>query len=243
MYMRKGPKGYFRNDSAGFTSLELLACITACALLLVIITPILTTSRSRSDRVACMSNLRQIGTAIRQFGLEHNDTMHWQQQAGSAGNFNEPGKHELWFQYWWLRDSIGTPKVLMCPAERRPSWIATNWNLDVNGGLLIYKNNAVAYTLGVDSSTDLPRSMLVADRNIFTGGFGGCASQLSTAAQVFVSGTSAAHWLDNAVHGTVGNVALADGSVELVDSEGLRRTIAESRDVVGTLHLMVGNWH
>jgi prepilin-type processing-associated H-X9-DG protein len=235
-------KSHLRNTSPAFTRLELLACVAGFALLLAIITPALASSRSRADGVACMSNLRQIGTAIRQFGLEHNDTMHWQQQAGPAGNFNEPGKHELWFQYWWLRDSIGTPKVLMCPAERRPSWIATNWNLDVNGGLLIYKNNAVAYTLGVDSSTDLPRSMLVADRNIFTGGFGGCASQLSTAAQVFVSGTPAVRWLDEDVHGTVGNVALADGSVESVDSEGLRRTIAESRDVVGTLHIMIGNW-
>ena len=35
----------------------------------------------------------------------------------------------------------------------------------------------------VDSSTDLPRSMLVADRNILTGGYGGGSSQLSTAAQ------------------------------------------------------------
>jgi prepilin-type processing-associated H-X9-DG protein len=240
MYMRKGPKGYFRNDSAGFTSLELLACITACAILLAVITPILTTTRSRSDRAACMSNLRQIGTAFRQFGLEHNDIMPWRPQTIDS-NFSQPGKHELWFQYWWLRDSIGTPKILMDPAETRPSArIATDWTLDVNGGLQFFKNSGVAYVLGLDSSTDLPRSMLVADRNILLGGYGGCSSQLSTAARVFVSGTSAARWLDD-VHGTFGNVALADGSVESVDSEGLRRIIAESRDVGDAVHIMVGN--
>jgi len=240
MYMCKGPKGHIRNDSAGFTSLELLACITSCALLLAVIVPILATSRSRSDRVACLSNLRQIGNAFRQFGLEHNDIMPWRQQAGPDGNFNQAGKHELWFQYWWLRESIGTPKILMDPAETRPARIATNWNLDVNGGLQFFKNSAVAYALGVDSSTDLPRSMLVADRNILTVGFGGCSTSLSTAAQVFVSGTSAARWLDD-VHRTFGNVALADGSVESVDSEGLRRIIAESRDVGNAVHIMIGN--
>ena len=235
-------KSHFRNISLAFTRLELLACVAGFALLLAIITPALANSRSRSDRVACLSNLRQIGTAIRQFGLEHNDLMPWGRQTFPDGNFNEPGKHELWFQYWWLRDSIDSPRLLMDPAEKRPSArIASTWDLDPNGGLQFFKNRGVAYVLGLDSSTDLPRSMLVADRNILTGGYGGCSSSISTAAQVFVSGTSAARWLDD-VHGAFGNVALADGSVESVDSEGLRRIIAESRDVVGTVHIMTANW-
>jgi len=230
-----------RNTSHAFTRIELLACLAACALLLAIITPALASSRSRSDRVVCLSNLRQIGNAVRQFGLEHNDIMHWRPQTIDS-NFNEPGKHELWFQYWWLRDAIGSPRLLMDPAETRSNArIASNWELDVNGGLQSLKNRAVAYVLGVDSSTDLPRSMLVADRNMFLGGYGGCSSSLSTAAQAFVTGPSAVRWRDD-VHGMIGNVALADGSIDSVDSEGLRRVIAESRDVGDAVHIMVGDW-
>lgn len=231
-----------RNTSHAFTCIELLFCLAACALLVAIITPALANSRSRSDRVACLSNLRQIGNAVRQFGLEHNDIMPWRQQAGPAGNFNEPGKHELWFQYWWLRDSIGSPKLLMDPAETRASArIARNWELDVNGGLQSFKNRAVAYVLGLDSSTDLPGGMLVGDRNLVTGGYGGCSSGLSTAAVLPRTGPSPARWYDD-MHGVFGNVALADGRVDSVDSEGLRRAIAESRDVGAYVHVMIADW-
>jgi hypothetical protein len=226
------------NTSHAFTRTELLACLAACALLLAIITPALANSRSRSDRVACLSNLRQIGNAVRQFGLEHNDIMSWRQQAGPDGNFNEPGKHQLWFQYWWLRDAIGTPKILMDPAETRSSArIASSWGLEVTSGLQSLKNNAVSYVLGVDSSTDLPRSMLVGDRNILVGGYGGCSSSLSTAAQV----SSTTSWYDD-VHGTFGNIALADGSVDSVDSDGLLRALGSGRDVGGAVHIMVSDF-
>ncbi len=241
MYMRKGPKGYFRNDSAGFTSLELLACITACALLLAVIAPILTTTRSRSDRVACMGNLRQIGNAFRQFGLEHNDVMPWRPQTIDS-NFNQPGKHELWFQYWWLRDAIGSPRFLMDPAATRPNArVARSWDLNVNGGLQFLKNRAVSYVLGLDSSTEFPRSMLVADRNIYLSGYGGCSSQLSTAARVSLTWPSTG-WVEGEVHRTFGNIALADGSVDSVNSEGLLRVVAESRDVGDAVHIMTAEF-
>jgi len=225
------------NFFGAFTCIELLACLAACALLVAIIAPALAVARARSDRVACLSNLRQIGNAFRQFGLEHNDIMPWRQQAGTDGNYNEPGKHELWFQYWWLRGSIGTPRILMDPAETRPSArIATTWNLDENGGLQSLKNRGVAYVLGVDSSTDLPRSLLVADRNILNSGYTG--GGLSTAVRVSASTT---RWLDD-VHGTFGNVALADGSVDSLDSEGLRRAIAVSRGLDDYARVMIADW-
>ena len=240
--MRKTGVQRSTNSQCAFTRIELLACLAACALLLAIITPALATSRSRSDRVACFSNLRQIATAFRQFGLDNDDAMPWRQQAGPRGNYAEPRKHELWFQYWWLRDAIGSPKLLMDPGDTRANArIATNWDLDLNGGLQSYGNNAVSYVLGLDSSTDVPRSMLVADRNIAHSGYGGCSSRLFNAARVSSTGQWAARWFDD-VHGVVGNVALADGSVDSVDSEGLRRVIAESRDVGDSVHIMVADW-
>jgi len=221
-----------------FTSIELLACLAACLLLLAVIMPALAAARSRSDRVACLSNLRQIGNAFRQFALEHNDIMPWRQQAGPDGNYNEPAKHELWFQYWWLRGSIGTPRILMDPADTRPSArIAANWNLDENDGLQTFKNRAVAYVLGIDSSTDLPRSLLVADRNILNSGYTG-GGGFSTTVRVSVS---TARWLDD-VHRTFGNIAFADGSVDSVDDEGLRRAIAESRKLRDYTNIMMTDW-
>ena len=97
--MRNQPTPHFKKTSPAFTCLELLACLAACALLLAVITPALASTRSRADRVACLGNLRQIGNALRQFALEHDGNPAWTQVVGPDGNYNEPGKHELWFQY------------------------------------------------------------------------------------------------------------------------------------------------
>src|SRR5262245_44341449 len=117
--MRKIVSQKSADSSRAFTCIELIACVAAFALLLAVIARVVATSRSRSDRVACMSNLRQIGNALRQFALEHDGFPAWREAAGADGNFTQPGKHQLWFQYWWLRDSLGTPTILMDPAETR----------------------------------------------------------------------------------------------------------------------------
>ena len=216
----------------------MLACLAGCALLLAIITPTLATSGSRADRVACFNNLRQIGNALRHYALEHNDLPPWLPWS-PAGNFNQPGKHELWFQYWWIRDYIESPKFLMDPGETRSgARVATNWDLNPNGGLQLIKNNAVAYPLGLDSATFIPQTIMVADRHMEHAGFGGCSSGISTAARI---STRTARW-SGEVHGVFGNVALADGSVESVDSDGLRRILSEVRENFYEVHIMMADW-
>jgi prepilin-type processing-associated H-X9-DG protein len=235
MHMRKNRKRDFRNTSAAFTSVELLACITACALLVAVITPVLTTSRSQADRVACVSNLRHLERALRQFAMENYDYPPWRQFA-PAGNYYEPGKHQLWFQYWWLREGIGSPKYLMDPGETRTgARIATNWDLAGNG------NGAVSYVLGLDSTTFLPRSIVVADRHILDAGYGVCSSGIDRAAQLPTLPNLYVRWTAE-VHGEVGNVALADGSVESVDSDGLRRVVSEVRDSNASVHILKADW-
>jgi type II secretory pathway pseudopilin PulG len=224
----------------GFTRVELLACVGGFVLLLAVITPALANSRSRSDRIACLSNLRHIGNALRQFALENHDYPPWRAFT-PAGNYNEVGKHDLWFQYWWLRDTIGSPKYLMDPGETRvTARVALAWDLRP-GGLQALKNNGVAYVLGLDSATFLPRTIMVADRHMVNAGYGGCSSGISTAARISTLPGSQTRW-NGEVHGEFGNLALADGSVESVDSDGLRRTVGEVRENGADVHMMMPQW-
>jgi hypothetical protein len=226
----------------GFSRFELLACILALSLVVVVVLPGLASSHARGDRVRCADNLRQIGNALRHFALEHDDYPPWRAQAGEDGNYNNPGKHELWFQYWWLRDSIGDPRILMDPGETRANArVAASWDL-APGGLMSYKNNAVSYILALDSTTFLPKSLLVADRHVSNVGFGGCSSGISTAARLY-PGTdgSQVRWL-NDVHGPFGNVTLTDGSVVGVDTEGLRHALRRNIDDANETHVMTANW-
>jgi len=226
-----------------FSRLELLACVLAFTLVALVVLPTLAMSHARNDRLRCFDNLRQISNALRLFALEHEGFPPWRFQAGEDGNFNHPAKHELWFQYWWLRDLIKDPRVLMDPGETRANArVAAGWDLGPDG-LMRHKNNAVAYILGTDSGTFIPESILVLDRHVLEQGYGGCASGINTAAQLRWGGpVLQTRWL-NEVHGPFGNLALADGSVMGVDTDGLHRAVRlNSIDGFSDIHLMKPAW-
>ncbi len=212
------------DPSRAFTSIELLACFAACALLVTIIAPALFARRSQADRVVCLSNLRQIGNAFRQFALEHDGRPPWT----AGGNYPRFEEEYLWFQYWWVRDSLGTPKILMDPAETRAgARVATEWGFTPGVGFQSLGNAAVAYGLGrghYDGNdlryTDLPQMIVTLDRHfIWQSDRGG----LGNIVRVIPGETG---WRDE-IHGEIGNVAFADGSVNSLTSAQLREAVGK----------------
>lgn len=59
--------------SAGFTLVELLVVIGIMALLISILLPALTRAREQANLVACSSNMRQLGLALRFYATAHKD--------------------------------------------------------------------------------------------------------------------------------------------------------------------------
>jgi hypothetical protein len=215
-----------------FTRLEFLACLGATALLMAIILPALANSTSRGDRVVCFNNLRQIGAGFTQFGLEHRNLMAWSVPVAEGGNRDHPMKNHSFMQFSILSNFVGSPKVLMDPADGgRSRRVATSWERDQRGGLLHinFHNNAVSYFLGLDGNFTTPSLPLAGDRNVRHMGVGGCSSGVAPAARLFelpggvgtLSTPSVNGGWTNAVHGLSGNVVLYDGSVHEVDTPGL----------------------
>jgi hypothetical protein len=218
MKMQTNPDS--ERQTTALTRLELLACMGATVLLILIIVPALASSGSRSDRVICFNNLRQIGVAYGQFGLEHADRPPWRVSTAEGGNQNmvpSALKNNVGIQFSAISNHLQNPRSLADPGDKRPNLRpAQHWG-QTSGGFRnpAYLNNAVSYFLGVDGGFRVPSSILAGDRNVKAAeGQGG--SGFEVVSEIVIPNP----WT-NDVHGLAGNIVLFDGSAAQVDSKGL----------------------
>jgi prepilin-type N-terminal cleavage/methylation domain-containing protein len=59
----------------GFTLIELLVVIAIIAILAAILLPVLSAANARAQKMVCLNNLKQMGTGIRLYADENNDTL------------------------------------------------------------------------------------------------------------------------------------------------------------------------
>jgi prepilin-type N-terminal cleavage/methylation domain-containing protein/prepilin-type processing-associated H-X9-DG protein len=113
---------------AGFTLVELLVVIGIIALLISILLPALGRARENANRVACASNLRQLGVAFVMYAGENRGWFPFAAALGESDPRTGAGwRSEDWI-YWQVprdrRDSRIAPyingfpeRVLICPAD------------------------------------------------------------------------------------------------------------------------------
>lgn len=227
-----------RSRETAFSRLELMAVIAALALLAGIVLPALAQGKPRAQQSICFNNLRMIGQAMLLFNAENGQMDPW--RTPGAG-YNHPSGlgNNAYFQFAWLSNGLTNPKVLACPSDRlaRP---AKDYSLSPDGGLLnaAYRNQAISYFAGLDSSALLPSSVLAGDRNIQYQSFGGgCSSGISPVATIVMIPQASTSWLKG-LHGPAGNILLHDGRVEETTGQTVIRNF-QSSDDNGTVHLLL----
>jgi hypothetical protein len=245
-----------------FTRIELAAAIAAVGGLILLGLPVLGNNRIRSERLNCWNNLRQIGRAFHVWAADHENENAWlipSAQGGLYGNsqpITVPGigiyppgfADNAWFQFLWIYQELGTPKILVCPSDAQRSTRAADDFSNSPWGFahLTHQNLGLSYLVGLHATKDTSYDILSADRNLRmdTGTPTSCAFVTYSNYKQLVPDPhfrgNAHGWQTNLLHQYSGNVLRNDGRVEELSEAGLSNVLGSAEfDPAAVRHFLV----
>lgn len=207
-----------------FTRIELIVAIIVTLVLVSIFVSIMTTNPT-ARRIACLNNLKGIGTDYRIWQGDQADRIPVEQRKSLGGwgelFTNTDEGPNCWFHYALMGKELGLdPKLLVCPTdERRP---AKDFKTD-------FKDNThLSYFVGVSAGGAYPQSIQGGDRNLGPGtvpdpdyGYSpksGKGNDVAIPISGSVSWSLRMHSSGNTAG--AGNILMGDGSGQQVSSAG-----------------------
>jgi prepilin-type processing-associated H-X9-DG protein len=202
-----------RRTIAAFTLAELMAIIAVVAFTALLMLPSLFVHDGcKPMRFKCVSNLKQVGLAFRVWEGDNNDRYPMRVLTNSFGGPLYTDSSNAFYYFQIMSNELSNPQILVCPEDKkhRP---ATNFTTDFNG-------SRISYFVGLGADETLPQLFLAGDSHLTNG-------QPLRNGILELTTNHPAGWTQER-HQGLGNVAMADGSVQQFSSSALRMAIQSS---------------
>jgi prepilin-type processing-associated H-X9-DG protein len=198
-----------------FTLVEVLVVIITIALLIFIVLPVFTV-RSHGGRgdIVCLSNLKQVGLAMRMFSNDHEGRFPWAVSKSEGGSMDYVNSTEVFRHFLSVTNELGSPRILMCPYDLS-RLKAADWNA--------FTNSNLSYFAGLDAAEAKGNTILAGDRTLSLDGtntVGAIAIQTNTTLRIAGS-----------FHEGGMNLAFGDGSAQQMTEKQVRRLMFLTNDL------------
>ena len=201
--------------------IEVLAVVVTLFILAAIFLPEGPQIRNKGKRISCVNNLKQTGLAFRIWSGDNDDKFPMEISATNADTMKLIASGNAYILWQMMSNELSTPKILYCPADT-DHVTATSFSSG-------FSDANISYFFGLDVTTNETQTLLVGDDNLAVNDVPALTGILPLWTNSPVAWTAARHKF-------VGNIALADGSVQMVTTDGLisaiSNTAAPSRLVI-----------
>lgn len=194
------------------TLIDILAVVGVIALIAACLYTTWSREKAKAIRMNCVNNLKQTGLAFIVWSGDNGGEFPMAVPQTNGGTMEFITGPNVFRHFQVMSNELSTARVVLCPTEDDLKDCATNW--------INFSNSNISYFVGVDAKATNANMILAGDHNITDG------SSVKNGLLEFTADKPAS-WTRE-MHNKIGNIALADGSVQQDSSASLQAQIVHS---------------
>lgn len=179
-------------------------------------------ARHKARGITCNGKLKNVGLSFRIFATDNNDKFPMAVSNSLGGSLEFVGSQGLFRHFGVLSNELATPNIVRCPDDR-----ARRASKDFGPG---FSDANVSYFVGLDADESRPQMLLSGDRNITN-------DSVPNPPWILELRTNSPAGWNKDIHRKVGNIALADGSVNAFNLRRLQEQLAVTGDPTNRIQL------